>query len=195
MKRILLIIMLTFSFTQAGEIFKDYLFNQEKTDIDKFRDLKKVDIPIFFKGIKNITAYEDKENAVLIFEKTEKTEKLKYVQAIFFNFNLKEKIEATLKMGFNLEKIMYLDKDGEKKVKNVGEVLSNIKEARDRSNLFDTIINVNLGFKKGNAYILMMYNSSISRDIPNCKTCEELEGIRFKEITYLTVLFTEKIAK
>lgn len=185
MKKILLTVLLALSFSQAGEIFKEYSFNQEKSTIS---ELKEIDRPFLFKDMSNLKAYEDKDKATLLFEQ----DKLKYVLAFFRDFDLKEKIEITLKDEFRLKKIIYRNKQGEKKVNNVGELLEEIKKEKEKANIFDTLVVSDLLFVKEKNIIMMNYTSTIDRKGSDCGTCDEVKGTIVTENSFLNMIFTEK---
>jgi len=188
-KKIILMTIVLISTINAGEIFRNYSYDQDKASI---RNLEKIEKPILFKNQESMTAYQDNEDFTLIFQKTERGERLRFVQVLMIKFDLKEEIERTLKSGFRLKKIVLTNKYGKQNVQNVGDLIRKINIEKDKATIFNTVINANLLFQQEKAIMIMDYNTAINRTGSGCKTCDELKGTNLEEKAFLTLLFTEK---
>ena len=145
MKKILLGLLLTIGFANAGKIYLGYTFDMDKSEI---KDIKQVENTIDFP--KPFTIYSDEYEQSFIFME----DKLKAIK-INSTKNLKPAIEENIKNGFRLQKIIARDKYGKQKVNNVAELMNLIKKTSTEAQLFDAFIEANLLFRNGNNIIAM----------------------------------------
>jgi len=183
MRKIILSMLLIFTFSNAGKIYLGYEFNMDKKDIPNLIQIKdEIDFPEPFK------VYKDENGQIFIF----KNNKLKAVKIIITKINLKKNIEENIKNGFRLKKILVRNKYGQKKVNNVKELLEFVDKAKEEAELFDSFIVANLAFENDKNSILMTYKLYMKRNVSKCIQCDFVKGKEARDYELLSYLFTQK---
>jgi len=158
------------------KIYEDYKFNQ-------LLDVKKLDKT----DIKNL--YRSKESGLGFYVVKNK---LKYIKVAKTEFNLESEIANFINHGYTIKRISYRNKFEELKIKNVGELLSQVKSDLERSEFFNVASQAEIKFESilDNKIILIKYTGVIDRSESDCIACNEINEGDTRQIKLLEFFFT-----